>query len=292
MIGDVPIVSFDTSAHNRLVDDGPRSEPILAGINSELWFRFAGLSVEELFACRETNDREALFTSCRRLQRGTSECLLPTNLLIEQLILNHFNDPATFNWKTVNVRWPDCERAIRNPEFFSDEQASKEQREFQLERKKLGKQQYVPLRPKLQAIFEAHGEPPPATFRPAISRLENSEGSSVWAVAQRFYDRVTKMDTDEATVKEFMRVCPPFRALIYAMFIPWYNTAVRDYLAGEKLNAGSNDLFMSVYLPYCDRFVTNDSGQEKSLREVASVAGLETKILSYDDFCNSFLVTA
>ncbi len=32
-------------------------------------------------------------------------------------------------------------------------------------------------------------------------------------------------------------------------------------------------------------------GQEKGLREVAIVAGLETEILSYDEFCDSFLVT-
>jgi hypothetical protein len=211
--------------------------------------------------------------------------------LIEQQVLGHFNDPATFNWKTVNVRWGDCERAIRDPEFFADEQVSKEQREFQSERTKLGKRQFVSLRPKLQSIFEAHGEQSPATFRPAISRLENSGGSSLWAVAQRFYDLVTKTDTDEATVKELMRVCPPFRALVYAIFIPWYNTAVRDYLTGEKLAASSNDLFMSVYLPYCDRFVTNDGGQEKALREVAAVANLDTEILSYEHFCASFLVT-
>ena len=105
--------------------------------------------------------------------------------------------------------------------------------------KKLGKQHFVLLRPTLQAIFEAHRESPPATFRPAITRLENSEVSSVCAMAQWHYDLVTKTDTDEATVSEFMAVCPPFRALIYARFMPWYNTAVRDYLAGEKLNAGS-----------------------------------------------------
>lgn len=293
MIGETPIVTFDTSAHNRLVDDGPRSEPILARINSGLWFRFAGLSIEELFACRETSRREALLSSCRRLQSGPSECLLPSNLLIEQLILDHFNDPATFNWKTVNVRWPACERAIRSPEFFADEQVSKAQREFQLERNKLGKQEYEPLRPKVQAIFEAHGERPPAAFRPAISRLENSKGSSVCAMAQRYYDLVTKTDTDEATVREFMRVCPPFRSLIYARFIPWYNTAVRDYPGGEKLSAGSNDLFMSVYLPYCDKFVTaeKERQQEKCLREIVAVAGLETEVLSYDDFCQSLLTT-
>ena len=60
-------------------------------------------------------------------------------------------------------------------------------------------------------------------------------------MAQRFYNRVTKTNVDEATATEFMHVCPPFRSLIYAMFIPWYNTAVRDYFAGQTFDAGIND---------------------------------------------------
>jgi len=53
---------------------------------------------------------------------------------------------------------------------------------------------------------------------------------------------------------------------------------------------GRNDPFMSVYLPYCDKFVTADGEQEKSLRELAVLTGVETEILSYEDFCDSFLV--
>src|SRR5882724_5641134 len=106
MIGDVPIVSFDTSAHNRLVDDGALSVPIMAAINSGLWFRFAGLCVEELFAASNPDERKLLFASCRGLQRGPSECLLPPNKLTEQLVLAHRNDPKNFDWKTVNVSWP------------------------------------------------------------------------------------------------------------------------------------------------------------------------------------------
>ena len=49
--------------------------------------------------------------------------------------------------------------------------------------------------------------------------------------------------------------------------------------------AHSNDLYMSVYLPYVDLFVTDDTDAEKALHEVARLAKLETKILSYDDFC-------
>jgi len=295
MIGDLPIVTFDTSAHNRLVEGDPCFEAAMEWINSSMWFRFAGLSVEELVACPGPK-RESLLAACRRLQNGPSECLLPCGALTEQLILAHFSDPSTFDWKTVNVRWLDCEMAIRHSEIFTDEQISREQREFQTQRRMVGKQESdrkrESLRPEIQAIFEAHGEEPPSAFQVAVSRLANSDGSAVWFMAKQFYDRAAKTNTDEATAKEFMRVCPPFRALIYAMFIPWYNSAVRDYQSGEKLNAGINDLFMSVYLPYCDKFVTAEkkSQQEKCLREVASVAGLETEILSYDDFCDSFSV--
>ena len=80
--------------------------------------------------------------------------------------------------------------------------------------------------------------------------------------------------------------------LIYPVLLSWYDRAVRDE-KGEKIEAGRNDLFMAVHLPYCDKFVTAEKygEQERCLREVALVAGLETEILSYDDFCNSFLVT-
>jgi hypothetical protein len=94
-----------------------------------------------------------------------------------------------------------------------------------------------------------------------------------------------KFRATEVTVKEFAATCPPFLSLIYAVFLPWYNNAVRDPNAGERVIAGSNDLYMSVYLPYVDMFVADDADQEKALREIARLAKLETTILSYDDFC-------
>jgi|ERR1700722_12055061 len=293
MIGDVPIVTFDTSAHNRLADACVSSRQVLERMNLQSWFRFAGLSVEELYATSKAEEREALFASCRGLQLGPSECLLPPNKLTEQLVLAHQNDPKNFDWKVVNVRWPRCEDAIRDPAFFADAETSQGQREFQRERKRLGKDDLVGLRPKIQAIFEAHGEAPPTSFRPAMSRLESLEGGgAVMYTARQLYNRATRPVADDSVIKEFVDHCPPFRALVYAIFVPWYNTAVRDYRAGEKLDAGHNDLFMSLYLPYCDWFVTDDEGQEKSLREVAAHAGLETEILPYDKFCGRLLAAA
>jgi len=48
--GNLPIITFDTSANNRLVDDGARSEEVMARIKTTFFFRFAGLSMEELIS--------------------------------------------------------------------------------------------------------------------------------------------------------------------------------------------------------------------------------------------------
>jgi hypothetical protein len=61
MIGDSPIISFDTSTHNELVKDGPRAEIMLAGLKSGLSFRFVGLSIDEMVATANPTKRAALF---------------------------------------------------------------------------------------------------------------------------------------------------------------------------------------------------------------------------------------
>jgi hypothetical protein len=278
MIGEIPIITFDTSAHNRFADD-PHCESVLAEMKS-MWFRFAGLSIEELFAATPIR-RDTLFASCSKIQDGPSECLLASNRLIEQLIVAHFNNPASFNWKTTDVRCRDCYLQIRRPKFYENDLVSEQQRDFLWRRKQSDKLRFLNLRPKLKIVFDKHGQAPPITCQEALSRLEGVGNSALWYKAQFYYDLVTTLDSTEAQVNEFATACPPFLALINAVFLPWYNNAVRDPQTGERMIAGSNDLYMSVYLPYVDMFVTDDTDQEKALREVARLAKLETQILSY-----------
>ncbi len=293
MIGDFPIVTFDTSAHNRLAEGGPASEALLAGIKSGMYFRFAGLSIDEMVSCSDPAKRAALFTHCARLQLGPSDCIFPPNELIRDVIVAHHENPAAFDWKTVNVRAGEYERGIQRRKVILDPQLSEEQRQEQDALQKQYKQMFAGIRPKIEAVFAAHGEAPPRAFREVIARLASGEGTLIWDMGKLLYDRTAEIDASEATIKAFMEVCLPFRALIYGMLLSWYDLAVRDRHAGEKFRAGRNDMFMSVYLPYCDKFVTAEENgeQEKCLREVAAVAGLETEILSYDAFCDSFLVT-
>ena len=299
MIGEVPIVTFDTSAHNRLADDLRFSDLIVDQMRAQsLWFRFTGLAIGELVATTDPARRDKLLDSCRKIQgAGPSECLLLSHSMIQEMVASFSSDPKAFDWKTVNVRWPDCERAINRTGCFFDDKVSKDERDFHRERKVIGERererQRVELRPKIQGIFAAHGELPPDTFEEAIKRLENAGGAAIVTAAHKFYSRVKK-DSDEATAKQFMDVCPPFKALVYAsIFIPWYDSAVRDP-SSEGMTAGSNDLFMATYLPYCDKFVTAEVNrqQEKCLRAVVSAIGLGTEVLSYDDFRKGYPVAA
>lgn len=292
MISNIPIVTFDTSAHNRLVKDGSRSEALLAGIKSGFFFRFAALSIEELVATPDPELRAALFSSCSRIQAGPSDCLYPQNELIRLLIVAHFKNPTTFDWKTVDVSAPEYEDEIRSHKFVSDQQLTIQQGQEMKRRKTDYKEIFCKPHVQIQEIFEKYKEHPPATLGEAISRLQSGNAALIWNMGKWLYDRVAETDASEGYVRQFMNVCPPFRALIYAMLMSWYNFAVRDPNAGERFSAGAVDQYMSIYLPYCDKFVTADAEQQRCLLEIASLASVEVEVLSYNDFCNSFLVTA
>ena len=148
------------------------------------------------------------------------------------------------------------EDAIRRREVVSNQQLATVQYRELKGRQKRCKQVFANLRPELRRIFDAHREPPPATLREAISRIQSGDGRLIWWMGKLLYDRGAETDANEATVRQFTDACPPFRALIYAMLMSWYDLGVCDPHVGERFKAGGNNLFMSIYLPYCDKFVT------------------------------------
>jgi hypothetical protein len=62
--------------------------------------------------------------------------------------------------------------------------------------------------------------------------------------------------------------------------------------AQPEFVAGRNDMLISVYLPYCKRFVVADWNQELCLREVASAPDVGCEVLPYRKLKSSFMVAA
>ena len=71
----------------------------------------------------------------------------------------------------------------------------------------------------------------------------------------------------------------------------WYNWSLR-FRDDDSATAGRNDLMMAANLPYCGRFISDDWAQRKDLREIAAEAGLDCKILSFNEFDRSFALVA
>ena len=77
---------------------------------------------------------------------------------------------------------------------------------------------------------------------------------------------------DEDTIRRLVDTCPPFRALLMAVFVGEHDRCVRSLTEAERKSLASrNDLFMSVYLPYCDEFISDDRDQIRCLKEVVSL---------------------
>jgi len=289
------ILTFDTSVHNRLVKIGASANPIYSAVRSQYFFRLAGLSFEEMISTPQFADRRALLDGCRRLTTGRWwDCLNPPYEILRILIAAHAANPSNFQWLAVDVRSGGLAHEIRTGELTADDALADLQRTEQNASIKGYKAQWVQLRSQLDPIFAAQGIPRPKTFEEAFNNgspaLLPGLGKGMYDAGLRFDAALRgekiEPDTDAATVQHFIDNCPPFRAQLCALLMSWYNTSLREGNTSEKFAAGRNDLFMSVYLPFCDVFVTRDTDQESCLRELTKYTGVDTEILSLDTFTN------
>lgn len=281
----LPIVTFDTSALNHMMDESVLTGTTLAATVARRHVRFAGLSIHELIATRDADRRRELFAHCRRLHAGQSDSIHSDIELLKLLIAAHISNPSEFDWTKVSVIGNKYDDEIRNCTFVLDDDVAKEARSEQRNRIRQYRQLLSQLRPQFEAVFVAHDEAQLTTFSGTINWLKKSGGVNLPILTGKLrYDRFAGTDANEESVIEFFNICPPFRALCFASMMSQYNSLLRDTRNGEKFNAGWNDLAMSVYLPYCDQFVTYDGEQEKCLREISAITGLTTAILSYDAF--------
>ncbi|MGP8260212.1 MAG: hypothetical protein ACLQM6_09720 [Acidobacteriaceae bacterium] len=292
------VLTFDTSVHNRLVKIGASSKPIYAAIKSRYFFRLAGLSFEEMVSTPQAADRLALLDGCRQLTAGRAgrawDCLNPPYEILRILIAAHAKDPANFKWLAVDVRSGGLAHEIRTGELTADDALANLQRTEQNASIKSYKAIWVKLRDKLDPLFVAQNLPRPNTFDEAF---KSASPSLFPGMGKGFYDAGLRFDaelrgikiepdTNMATVQHFIDNCLPFRALLCACLMTWYNTSLRDGNKSEKFAAGRNDLFMAVYMPYCDVFVTRDAEQETCLCELTKFIGIDTEVLSFDAFAD------
>lgn len=284
-----PSLAFDTSALNRLVRDDD-SEVIIAAILSSYEVLLPEMSIGELYATPDPEHRKKLFRVCRRLL-GVGQCILPAHWILDALVQHHNADGSGFDWRRVPVRAPKIEQAVHDDDVLNDELLVIQQKSAVRKLQNNFEDMFERPRRRLEAAFDKGIERRPTNFRDYL-RLMQTGGGQFWQFAQGLYDAAVNTMPDEDTIRGFIDICPPFRAVLYALALTWYDRCIRPPTEA-KFSAGRNDQMMAVYLPYCDQFITAEKKgmQERCLRESAEAANISVTVRSYDDFCGSFWIT-
>lgn len=279
-----PILTFDTSAINRLADD-PDSHAVIGGLSSGFHLRFTFTSISEVIASNSPDRRRQLARLCRRLLLH-GDYIDPQNVLLEKLVRS-FEEHSTFDWASVDVTFPEAVEGISHEETLNDELARQE-REESRDCEKQFVQIYDNAKPAFDRLFHGSTERP-KTLGELVARLE-IPGGAFWTLAANLYARVGKRPPDETTMRKFTDECDPFRALMIALCAAQYDRCVRPQHLTPSLRSGRNDTFMAVCLPYCHQFITNDPRQLACYREVISVADLQVTASSYEEFQNALFL--
>ena len=282
-----PILTFDTSGINCLTDDAD-SVALIVGLRAGFHVRLTFTSVSEIIATTSGERRRTLLGVCRQLL-SSGDCIGPQNDLLTKLIVRFEESPAPFDWTTVSVRLPEAEDEIARQENFTDD-LSEEEREFSRVNERVFVKVYDDAKPHFDKLFAEGTERIPSSVSELVTQLQT--GGAFWTLAANLYSRVARKPADDSTIRRFAAECPPFYALMIALCAAQYERYVRPPMVSPSLRAGRNDTFVSVCLPYCHQFVTNDPGQLECFKEVVSIGSLDVTVRSYQEFRDSFFVTA
>lgn len=274
-----PRVIFDTSALNQLRDD-PDQPGVLQKLRDGYEVLISETSVVELSATKDAGKRKLLIDVCERLL-PFGHLLMPHNWIAEEMPRLHARYRERFRWDDVDIVATMIREEILEREFLDQDRMAEQSRDYAKENNK-----------RFIDVFEEARDRFGSDFPDTVKHISLAEfianykavGGPFWDTVAGWYKRARLTELNESQAREFIEKCPPFHALAMGVVIAHYQYAVPRGTEKAEFGAGRNDLFMAVYIPYCDFFVTDDAGQQNALRAIAQEVGLGVKILSYPDF--------
>jgi len=281
----LPRVILDTSVINHLEEGGHESHPLMRALECGYDVILTADTISEIIATRKVSARQALLRRCDWLMQS-AKCIWPSNEIVKLLISRHLREPVQFNWQAVEVRARVYEHMLPRRAFSDTVHEKQRSQQFDLLHsfRKLWRQ----LRPEVDKILLADPTKRPTNYKEAVA-IAQRDGGVLWGFGEWLYQWVSNTKPSQTEIESFMRACPPFRAAAYALVMAWYNWSLRDQNDTTPV-AGRNDLMMAVYMPYCERFISDDWAHRKDLRLIAEEAALDCQVLSLDEFTSGLIL--
>jgi hypothetical protein len=284
-----PRIVLDTTVINHLEDGRGGSEPLMRGLELGYDVRLPAMVVDEILATKTAKRRDALLCRFARIL-ANGKCVWPPNEVIRLHVRAYHENPRAYDWNRVYVRAREYEQAVSSRTLPDD--VFDEQRRAQFHLQNEFEQVWTSLRPKLDEIIRRDPKQGLNSFEEA-AQASTKPGGVLWGFGIGLFNKalegqVVPEMTDEQ-IQPFIDACPPFRAVCYSFVKAWYNFSLSP-AHDTSPKAGRNDLMMSAYLPYCDKFLTADYAQCKDLQDIARAARLECSVMSLLEFSESLVL--
>jgi len=269
---------FDTSVINALAADKD-CDAMIEKLGGAYQMVITHTAVAEVTATPDDTKRNLILDFMERLLKF-GICIYPFQWIIEGQANAYQADSKNFEWPNVNVRFRELEQEVvsrKNINLVSDKTR---QSHRQLDRDY--RQIFSTAKKPFEALFEGGDGNRPSL--PELFHILLGEGGAYVSTGANWMERETNTHPSESEAKDFIERCPPFKALLAALCVSQYERCIREKRLESLGRPGRLDIFSSVYLVYCQVFVTNDAGQYKALKAVAQLIALEMEILKYDEF--------
>ncbi|MEO8032987.1 MAG: hypothetical protein ABI837_01030 [Acidobacteriota bacterium] len=169
---------------------------------------------------------------------------------------------------------------VAHPESVTDElqavlteRASEDEKRFKVTHQR--------MREHFDAVFEG----PDDRFDSEDAFLDFTFGSAEKTLANLvtgIYREATGAELPPADVPEFLNKAMPIKVFIAAHLHILWTRAISEFGPGKK-RAGVVDTNSSVYLTFCDRFITNDRPQFEAMKIANRFNPRNTLVELYDD---------
>jgi hypothetical protein len=277
-----PTIVLDNSALNRIAkEDDPKL--VIAAMQSGYNVRVPEMAFGEAIGTDKPEVRLKLIEASRLLVANGSG-ITAAHWLIDRHVKRFHDYPHRYSWRNVQSRYFDLEEEMLSGRLYTDETLVSEQSAEMLR----AQDEFEECFPKSDRTLDSFAE--------WLTECRVTDGS-FWNTARLLYcaafrhkngimiGRPLLSPPDDATLENFLDLCPPVRAIVYAFELTHFDRSLRKRQAGIlSYKAGRNDQMMAVYLPYCDQFLTDDKPQHRCLTEVASAAVIPTRVRFYEEF--------
>lgn len=216
----------------------------------------------------ETRDR--LLSVSRKLKGSSGRVLIDHGSLVGAAI-RIFAEFGFLDWDVLLETQPEYEQAIDSGVF--DDDLAKIQKIQNRDNLKRAEEYFAQTKTQFESLFQS-GFNHSKTLDEIIAKACST--GVIQQNVQYYFKSILGQAVDWQYAGRFAKVFPPIVAMICAFLIGHYD---RNKPEPTRDPAGATDLLAAMYLPVCDKFVSNDQEQQILFRNVAKYCSLRTEVI-------------